>query len=252
MQPRTYGAISMGSAGNVQGTYLFMSLLTWKTIRRRTWIEIPLPGEVIDLIDRKALRGTSITSDVDMRIGNSIIDDSITYMDEQVIDQANDEVQNLSSIYPLDEAVTYEDNNNIEPVDTIDNNIDNVVEDVGISGRVEPLEIDAQIEEQDVEFQPSSYEQNIINEDNKLRNDESMDTTHRYNLRESRSNWRERYGDHYATPAVLTNLSIPKAIKLYGTEALASVMKEASQLHDKGVWTPVNYDEIINKSKIII
>ena len=30
MQPRTYGAISMGSVGNYKGTYPFMSLLTWK------------------------------------------------------------------------------------------------------------------------------------------------------------------------------------------------------------------------------
>jgi hypothetical protein len=28
MQPRIHGALSMGSTGNLQGTYLFMSLLT--------------------------------------------------------------------------------------------------------------------------------------------------------------------------------------------------------------------------------
>ena len=38
---------------------------------------------------------------------------------------------------------------------------------------------------------------------------------------------------------------------LYGTEALASVMKEVNQLHDKGVWTPIKYDDIKNKSRII-
>ena len=50
---------------------------------------------------------------------------------------------------------------------------------------------------------------------------------------------------------MLTNLSIPKAIKLFGAEALASVMKEVRQLHDKRVWTPVSYDSINNKAKII-
>ena len=58
MQPSTY-AISIGSIGNFQGTYLFMSLLTSKTIKRRAWVEMPLPGEVIDFINLKALSSTS-------------------------------------------------------------------------------------------------------------------------------------------------------------------------------------------------
>jgi hypothetical protein len=60
IQSMTYGAISMGGVRNFQGTYLFMSLLTWKMIKRRTWVEMPLPGEVIDFINLKAL-STSIT-----------------------------------------------------------------------------------------------------------------------------------------------------------------------------------------------
>ena len=64
MQPRTYGAISLGSVGNMQGIYLFMTLLTWKIIRRRTWVEMPLPGEVIGLINHKALAGESIKSEL--------------------------------------------------------------------------------------------------------------------------------------------------------------------------------------------
>jgi len=53
-----------------------------------------------------------------------------------------------------------------------------------------------------------------------------MDMTHRYKLRQNRSNWPDRYADHNNSPIVLTNLSIPKFIKLYGTEVLASVMQE--------------------------
>ena len=51
MQPRTYGAISLESVGNLQGTYLFLRLLTWKIIIRRAWVEMPLPGEVLGLIN---------------------------------------------------------------------------------------------------------------------------------------------------------------------------------------------------------
>ena len=48
----------------------------------------------------------------------------------------------------------------------------------------------------------------------------------------------------------MTNL-IPKAMKLYGTEALPSVMKEVSQLHEKHVWTSIKHDSIVNNAKII-
>ena len=91
----------------------------------------------------------------------------------------------------------------------------------------------------------------MIHRDINFRNEKESDQTHRYDLRPGRSDWRERYADHYATPVVFTNLSIPKAMHLYGTEALASVMKVVNQLHDKGVWTPIKYDDIKNKSRII-
>ena len=47
-QPRTFGALCMRTTSNMLGTYLFMSLVTSKVIRRRDWVEM-LPGEVIDL-----------------------------------------------------------------------------------------------------------------------------------------------------------------------------------------------------------
>ena len=50
---------------------------------------------------------------------------------------------------------------------------------------------------------------------------------------------------------VLANLSIPKAIRKFSSEALASVMKSINQLYDKGVWHPVKYEEILDKKKII-
>ena len=96
-------------------------------------------------------------------------------------------------------------------------------------------EPEASIDE--AEFFPDLIEENTIREDINFRNEKESDQTHGYNLRPGRSDWRERYADHYiyTTPVVFTNLSIPKAIHLYGTEALVSVMKEVNQLHDKGV-----------------
>jgi hypothetical protein len=256
MQPRTFGAISMGSTGNLQGTYLFMSLTTWKTIRRRTWVEMPMPGEVIDLINRKALSSTPITSEVEMRIGENIIDDSPTYEEEEVrVDEPNDvevvDDQYFGITQPPEQEITINDVENNSMTDMSEDISEKGIQSVSADQPVGPQTNDYPCENVEADFQPDVFQQNIIDTDNAVRNDETMDATHRYSLRQSRSDWRDRYTDHYTTPVVLTNLSIPKAMKLYGTEALASVMKEVKQLHDKGVWTPVKYDSINDKAKII-
>ena len=51
---------------------------------------MPLSGEVIDFINRKALSSTSITSD-EIRLGDKIIEDGLTYMDEVGVTETVDE-----------------------------------------------------------------------------------------------------------------------------------------------------------------
>ena len=55
----------------------------------------------------------------------------------------------------------------------------------------------------------------------------------------------------YTAPVILYNLSIPKAIRLYGVEAVSSIMKEMHQLQDKGVNTHKvwEYRRQINNNK---
>ena len=66
---------------------------------------MPLPAEIIDFINRKALSSTSITSDVEMRMGDKIIGNDLTYMDEAEVDscqaaEIENEVENFGSIQP--------------------------------------------------------------------------------------------------------------------------------------------------------
>jgi len=90
-----------------------MSLLTWKMIKRITWVEMQLPGDVIDFVNRKALSNTSITSDVEIRLGDKIIEGGLTYMDEVGFTVNEDNIETnpdkLSGIQPPDEI-----NKNIE------------------------------------------------------------------------------------------------------------------------------------------
>ena len=77
-----------------------------------------------------------------------------------------------------------------------------------------------------------------------------MHVTHRYDLWTVRSGWRTKHQDEYTAPVILSNLSISKAIRLYGVEAVA-FLHQIGQLQDKGVWAPIKYENIQDKSKII-
>lgn len=54
MKERTIGAIALGSSGNLQGSYDFLSLSTWKVIKRRSFTQLPVPSIVIEVINAKA------------------------------------------------------------------------------------------------------------------------------------------------------------------------------------------------------
>jgi hypothetical protein len=54
MISRTFGAISLGPTGNIQGTYKFMSLLTGKLIKARSFTPLPMPEEVIKQVEEMA------------------------------------------------------------------------------------------------------------------------------------------------------------------------------------------------------
>ncbi len=47
MEARTSGAINLGPKGNSQGGHRFLNLITGEVIVRRSWIELPIPTEVI-------------------------------------------------------------------------------------------------------------------------------------------------------------------------------------------------------------
>jgi hypothetical protein len=48
---RTVGGISLGPTGNIKGTYKFLSILTGKLIKARSFTPLPMPEEVINLVE---------------------------------------------------------------------------------------------------------------------------------------------------------------------------------------------------------
>lgn len=47
LAPRTRGAISLGTSGNLSGGQVFLTLDTAQTVVRHQWVELPMPAEVI-------------------------------------------------------------------------------------------------------------------------------------------------------------------------------------------------------------
>jgi hypothetical protein len=54
MVSRTVGGISLGPTGNIQGTYKFMSLLTGKLIKARSFTPLPMPEDVVVMVESMA------------------------------------------------------------------------------------------------------------------------------------------------------------------------------------------------------
>jgi hypothetical protein len=52
MVSRTVGRILLGPTGNIQGTYKFMSLLTGRLIKAQSCAPLPMPDEVIKMVER--------------------------------------------------------------------------------------------------------------------------------------------------------------------------------------------------------
>ncbi len=48
MKTRGIPSICLGPTGNIQGTYIFLSLVSGLVLKRRTWNELPVPQSVID------------------------------------------------------------------------------------------------------------------------------------------------------------------------------------------------------------
>ena len=51
--PRSIDAIALGPTGNRQGTYNFLTLDTWEKVGRNHWTELPMPRQIIDIVNHK-------------------------------------------------------------------------------------------------------------------------------------------------------------------------------------------------------
>jgi hypothetical protein len=233
MRERTIGAIAIGPAGNLQGAYNFMSLSTWKVIKRRSWTALPMPEHVVQIINRKAEEEKlAIQGQPTFRLG----DNEIPEVDEQ-----DDEPEEEPG--PIDPGPQRQVMHELPfqpPVQQAPELLqqpDAITMDHIEDAEVVALE-DAQPPEIPVDELPEPAPPNDI---------QDMQPPHRYDLRPNRSSWRDKYA--YA----FTNISVKKGVSTIGVPAVLSMMLEIKQLHDKRTFRPVKASllDMRQRSKII-
>ena len=209
MKSRTFPAICLGPVGNIQSSYYFLNLNSWQVVKRRQWIKLPIPNDVIDNINAKAK-----TQQSKMPISNerlmSLNEDEENEVVEDTIDEQVPQWNYEPDYFHEEEA---DDPNGNEP--------------------------DYFHEE---EYQSEANEEHTNDEVAQ----ESERKTHGYNLRKTpqREAWNNKFDENIFLMYfnVLATYNIKKAVQEYGDEGTQSMLKEMKQLHDKDVFEPMDYN----------
>lgn len=229
MQSRTFPAICLGPVGNIQGSYYFLNLNTWEVVKRRGWMKLPLPNDIIQKINAKSAREQMKTLD-----GQKVTVGDLDFENDDT--EENDEENGEISPLPAETLDNYGnvpvDNDNQEPAIQVENN-----------------------EEWDYNPQYFHDEDNALINDNNMEEGHDEESSHGYNLRDTPQRRADREKRALALLAykvckVFATYNTQKAIRDWGEEAEASMMKEMKQLHDKEVFEPVDYNSLTPKQKL--
>jgi len=221
MSPRTEGAIALCPVGNIQGSIFVYLLHNRKIVKRDAWTPLPFPQEVLDLME-------SMTPYTNAAARGAL--------DSEEVEEDSDGVETQVAM-PVA----------LEPPDTEPEDEKAVEEDAIRTDAVEERERDYAVDEDgdvvmedDMDAAPSFDEEPEETETPVTAADPPPDvnTERRYNLRETRTNWRHR----------TFHITVRRAIHLFGEDTTRSVIREeVNQMITKGVWQPVDPRYLTNK-----
>jgi hypothetical protein len=258
MKSRTVGAIALGPVGNLQGTYNFLSLKTWRVVKRRSWTSLPMPQEVVDMLNHRAEQekiGLARTPTFKLGSRDLPEDDEVDEVDSEE-DEQEDDIESVDGREAVDhgnvEDIDLQQPADVDPVGVVPQEENFVVPDnEGIGQNPEEHQNEVQHNEEEIvvpELGQHADEVDIVEAAPQEQIDvhqelEELNNRHRYNLRPVRSSWRDKYA--YA----FTNLSVKKGVQSMGVPAITSIMKEMAQLHDKKVFHPVSHTVLNRKQR---
>lgn len=249
LKPRTTGAICVGPAGNAQGDMYFYSLSTRVVRTGSSWTELPVPDDVIahlgaiadaeksrhdgyvfrrgdhtELVDNDGDSDSNETS----AVNETAEDDS----DEAVHESDDDTVQQTTCNDHSDTAGEATAEASEERVGTLEHAVEQIDDDEETGGDVlhEGGE-NPRSALQDDDGSPKNARSTGV--------DGTGERTGRYDFRPRKPrNWNDIFA------CAMTTMSVSTALREDEAGALESMLKEMRQLHDKGVFHPVQYEEL--------
>jgi hypothetical protein len=232
MKERTLGAIALGPAGNVQGSYNFLSLKTWKIVKRRAWTRLPMPTHVVEMLNKKAsediadLKRKGIVFEVDNEDSPAL---GLNLPDPEAMDEAEQVVEEEPAQEPGNEN-NHEENSHdkigtgveANAGESVGNHSESTDSGVDLAEGTEPEEI-------------------------------GVDPNRRYNLRTvRRPTWKMTMVIDQVVSLVAKNGNVyggAKAVESYGMEGITSMMSEMKQLHDKRVFHAMKPKDLTPKQR---
>jgi hypothetical protein len=215
MRARTVGAIALGTTGNVQGTYEFLSLDTFKAIRRNTWTPMPMPAEVISLLNKRAESDKRTIAVNASEFRHSLTDSS---------DRAQGEACQTDG-GPIQAASGSAGEAGVSSGLDIELPLDAV-------GDLPPAE--------EMVGEISEPGESTDTATDRSGSGHQVQTTHGYNLRSVNV-------DNVET--VLANISVDKAMRECGDEAALAMMREMAQMVNKNVFHGVRWSQLTEKQR---
>ena len=213
MTSRTTGAICLGPAGNAQGAYRFLSLVTWKIIQRRSWTELPIPNDVIIAINAHVTKEKVVEQAVE--VGGTET-------------QAARRGRKKKKIETIIEEIPPKIINNEATAPIIQDEVNgNVVNGVDTLARIAEAIKDFFVDENEAD---DFDDQELVN----MTDHVVLAAMHGFIL---------PVEDMYEATA-LTSMTIRRGIKEYGERAMNSMFEEFNQLIEKKVFEPVVKEQL--------
>jgi hypothetical protein len=203
MAARTFPAICLGPARNLQGSYFFLNLLTWSVMKRRGFTKFPLSNEFISRINAKASRDWAVygRDGLTFRYQHA---DIINFEDDQ---DDREEPDNTPEVTPIPEVTIEEEVANLPQPDT---------------GNVPDYFQEEAAEE--VDYEPHYFTEEPV--EPVVQFDEAVQQETPYNLRNTPERRARRGQLGLLQNTILSTYNVSKGVKEWGKEVTDSMRAE--------------------------
>jgi len=247
MKERTLGAICLGPVGNAQGSYNFLSLRTWKVIKRKTWVSIPMPQHVIDMLNKKAQEDAENLKKKGVNYLLEYEDDPLNQgeiIENPVLELENEETDaNEVNLEEQDAGIGEESSDPSNDAAETEE-----PEDSGVDGPAIEASDGPAIEASENNVETSSDDDDGDNQE--VEQEPQSNIKGNYNLRPTKiPKWKLVMAviQKYTLLNTYVNNKVPDGVDYQ--EALISMTKEMLQLHKKKVFHPV-HKQLLSKTQL--